>query len=161
LKLARDLLNLTGRAPYLLRHNLFFAHTAYFNTEILPRLECGWPDAYGEIIAQHSEWKPYWYDAPDGQYGRPAAFYQQLQGLNLGEVWQNVTVPVLVLRGTADNIMSDADARALAEHVNRVHAGFARYEEIKDADHLLTVNGRFADEVVPTMLNWMREQLAK
>jgi len=115
----------------------------------------------GEIIAQHSEWKPYWYDAPDGQYGRPAAFYQQLQGLNLGEVWQNVTVPVLVLRGTADNIMSDADARALAEHVNRVHAGFARYEEIKDADHLLTVNGRFADEVVPTMLNWMREQLAK
>jgi alpha-beta hydrolase superfamily lysophospholipase len=84
-----------------------------------------------------------------------------LQGLNLGEVWQNVTVPVLVLRGTADNIMSDADARALAEHVNRVHAGFARYEEIKDADHLLTVNGRFADEVVPTMLNWMREQLAK
>jgi alpha-beta hydrolase superfamily lysophospholipase len=140
---------------------LFFAHTAYFNTEILPRLECGWPDAYGEIIAQHSEWKPYWYDAPDGQYGRPAAFYQQLQGLNLGEVWQNVTVPVLVLRGTADNIMSDADARALAEHVNRVHAGFARYEEIKDADHLLTVNGRFADEVVPTMLNWMREQLAK
>jgi len=25
---------------------LFVAHAAYFTTEILPRLECGWPDAY-------------------------------------------------------------------------------------------------------------------
>jgi hypothetical protein len=24
----------------------------------------------GEIIAEHPEWKPLWYDAPDGQYGR-------------------------------------------------------------------------------------------
>jgi hypothetical protein len=39
----------------------------------------------GEILAQHPDWKPFWYDAPDGQYGRPAAFCQQLQALNLGE----------------------------------------------------------------------------
>lgn len=112
------------------------------------------------IIERPPEWKPFWYDAPDGQYGRPAAFYQQLQALNLGEAWQNVTVPVLVLRGTADKIMSDTDARALAENVNRAHPGSARYEEIKDADHLFTINGKFADEVVPIMLEWMREQLA-
>ncbi len=41
----------------------------------------------GQVIAQHPEWKSLWYDAPDGQYGRPAAFYQQLQALNLGEAW--------------------------------------------------------------------------
>jgi hypothetical protein len=29
---------------------LFFAHAAYFNTEILPQLECGWPDAYDELL---------------------------------------------------------------------------------------------------------------
>ncbi len=115
----------------------------------------------GEILTRHPDWKPFWYDAPDGQYGRPAAFYQQLQALNLGEAWQNITVPVLVRRGTADNIMSDGDARAPAENVNRAHPGSARYEEIKDADHLFTINGKFADEVVPTMLSWMREHLAK
>ncbi len=44
----------------------------------------------GQVIAQHPEWKSLWYDSPDGQYGRPAAFYQQLQALNLGETWQRV-----------------------------------------------------------------------
>ena len=33
----------------------------------------------GQIISQHPEWNAYWYDEPDGQYGRPASFYQQLQ----------------------------------------------------------------------------------
>jgi len=113
----------------------------------------------GEIVAQHPEWKSLWYDAPDGQYGRPAAFYQQLQALNLGEAWQNVNVPVLVMHGTADDIMSSEDARAIAETVNRAHPGLARYEEIKGGDHLLTVNGKLAEDVVPMMLMWMKEQL--
>jgi pimeloyl-ACP methyl ester carboxylesterase len=115
----------------------------------------------GEILAQHAEWKPLWYDAPDGQYGRPAAFYQQLQALNLGEAWQNVTGPVLVMRGTADSIMSDGDSRALAETVNRTHSSNARYVEVKGADHVLMVNGKLSEDVVPTMLTWMRELLAK
>lgn len=115
----------------------------------------------GEIVAQHPEWKPLWYDAPDGQYGRPAAFYQQLQALNLGEAWQNVNVPVLVMRGTADDIMSNADARAIAETVNGAHPGLAHYEEIKGGDHLLAVNRTLADDVVPTMMRWMRERLSK
>jgi pimeloyl-ACP methyl ester carboxylesterase len=113
----------------------------------------------GEVVAQHPEWKSLWYDAPDGQYGRPAAFYQQLQALNLGQAWQNVNVPVLVMRGTADDIMSDADARALAENVNRAHPGRARYVEVKGADHLLTVNGKLAEDVVPAMLRWMKERM--
>jgi transposase len=46
LKLAHDPLNLSSRAPPLLRHNLFIAHAAYFNTQTLLCLECGWPDAY-------------------------------------------------------------------------------------------------------------------
>ena len=115
----------------------------------------------GEILAQHPEWKSLWYDAPDGQYGRPATFYQQLQALNLGKAWQNVNVPVLVIRGTADDIMSNADARAISNIVNRTHPGLARYEEIPGGDHLLTVNGKLADDVVPIMLQWMREQLSK
>jgi len=114
----------------------------------------------GEIVAQHPEWKSLWYDTPDGQYGRPAAFYQQLQALNLGDAWQKVTAPVLVVRGTADNIMSDADARAIAENVNRVHPGMARYVEIAGGDHLLSVKGKLAEDVAPTMIKWMREQLS-
>lgn len=113
----------------------------------------------GEVIQQHPEWKSLWYDQPDGQYGRPAAFYQQLQALNLGKAWEEVNAPVLVMRGTADKIMSDADSRVLAENVNRAHPGQGRFVEVKDADHLLTVKGKLEETVVPTMLEWMRERL--
>ncbi len=114
----------------------------------------------GKIISQHPEWKSLWYDSPDGQYGRPAAFYQQLQTLNLGEAWQQVNEPVLVIRGTADNIMSRADSEAIARIVNQVHPGHARYLQIDDMTHGFTVNGKFDEELIPTILTWMREQLA-
>jgi pimeloyl-ACP methyl ester carboxylesterase len=115
----------------------------------------------GEIIAQHPEWKGLWYDAPDGQYGRPAAFYQQLQNLNLGKVWQEVDAPVLVLHGTGDTIMSPSDSRAIADIVNRSHPGYATYAEIQDADHLLAVHNELEEHVVPTMIDWMKKQLGR
>jgi pimeloyl-ACP methyl ester carboxylesterase len=114
----------------------------------------------GQVIGQHPEWKSLWYDAPDGQYGRPAAFYQQLQALNLGEAWQKVNEPVLVIRGTGDNIMSRSDSEAIARIVNQVHPGHARYLQIDDMTHGFTVNNKFYDELIPTILNWMKEQLA-
>jgi pimeloyl-ACP methyl ester carboxylesterase len=115
----------------------------------------------GQVIAQHPEWKSLWYDSPDGQYGRPAAFYQQLQALNLGEVWEKVTAPVLVMRGTGDNIMSRTDAETIVRMVNQVHPGNARYVQFDDVTHGFTVNGKFYDPVIPTVLEWMKEQLAK
>ena len=113
-----------------------------------------------QVIAQHPEWKDLWYDAPDGQYGRPAAFYQQLQSLNLGEAWQKVTAPVLVIRGTQDNIMSRTDAEAIVRMVNQVHPGHARYLQVEGLTHDFNIDGKFYDDVVPTVLNWMKEQLA-
>ena len=125
-------------------------YTLYLMKEMTP----------GQIIAQHPEWKSLWYDSPDGQYGRPATFYQQLQALNLGEIWQKVDEPVLVIRGTADNIMSRADSEAIARIVDQVHPGHARYLQIDDMTHGFTVNGKFYEELIPTILTWMKEQLA-
>jgi pimeloyl-ACP methyl ester carboxylesterase len=113
----------------------------------------------GEVIAKHPEWKSLWYDKPDGQYGRPAAFYQQLQELNLGELWQNVNAPVLVIRGGADDVMSRADAEAIAQIVNQVHPGRARFVEIDGMTHGFTMHDKFYDPIIPEILNWMKEQL--
>ena len=114
----------------------------------------------GQAIAQHPEWKPLWYDTPDGQYGRPAAFYQQLQALNLGRVWQSVTAPVLVVYGTGDTVMSRADSDAIAETVNRVHAGAARNYIVERMNHLFEIDKKFDDTLVPELLAWMKETLA-
>jgi len=116
--------------------------------------------APGEVIRQHPKWKDYWYDSPGGQYGRPAAFYQQLQALNLGEAWQKLDAPVLVLRGTSDTIMSRADSAAIAEIVNRVHPGKARYLEIEGMSHGFMVANKFYSDLIPTILDWTKQQLA-
>lgn len=113
----------------------------------------------GQVIAQHPEWKGLWHDSADGQYGRPAAFYQQLQELNLGDAWQKVSAPVLVIRGGTDDIMSRADSQAIAEIVNQAHPGRARYLEIDGMGHGFTVNGKFYDSLVSTVLDWMKQQL--
>jgi len=112
-----------------------------------------------QVIALHPEWKGLWYDSPDGQYGRPAAFYQQLQALNLGEVWQGVNVPVLVIRGTGDNIMSPSDSEAIVQIVNQVHPGHARYLQIDGMAHDFTVHDKFYDQLTPTILDWIKAQL--
>jgi alpha-beta hydrolase superfamily lysophospholipase len=82
-----------------------------------------------------------------------------LQALNLGEIRQKVNDPVLVIRGTADNIMSQADSEAIAHIVNQVQPGHARYLQIDDMTHGFTINHKFCEELVPTILTWMREQL--
>ena len=56
-----------------------------------------------------------------GATGSPAVFYQQLQGLNLGEVWQNLKAPVLVIRGSADSVRSRAGAESIVQTVNQIH----------------------------------------
>jgi len=111
----------------------------------------------GHILTQHPQGKNLWYHAPDGQYGRPAAFYQQLQELNLGQVWQDVDAPVLVIRGSKDTIMSRADGK---EIVNRVHPGKAHYVEVEGMTHGFNVEKKFHGEVVAIILNWAKERLA-
>ena len=115
----------------------------------------------GEVVKLHPEWANLWYDEPDGQYGRPAAFYQQLQDLNLGEAWSAVNVPVLVLRGSSDSIMSYNDSIAVVDIVNRNTPSRAEFVQVPNADHLLSVHGKLADSVVPKMLEWMNQQLQK
>lgn len=98
---------------------------------------------------------------PEGQYGRPAKFYQQLQSLNLGLAWQQVNAPVLVIRGTGDEVMSRADGEANLESVNRTHPGLARYLEVERMTHGLNVNKKFHAELIPEILSCLRRWLPK
>ncbi len=67
-----------------------------------------------QALAAHPEWKPYWYDAPDGQYGRRMRYYQQLQALDVEGAWKKVAVPVLILQGELDWIMGREEAERAA-----------------------------------------------
>ncbi|MBA3763310.1 MAG: alpha/beta hydrolase [Chthoniobacterales bacterium] len=122
-----------------------------------------------EILAAHPESKGIWNDGETTQYGRPAAFYQQLQDLNLGQAWAAVKVPVLVLRGEYDWIMPRADGHAIVESVNK-DAPLAQYVELPRVTHGLSqfdslaaaaqgVRGEYFKPVEATVSEFLRNVL--
>jgi pimeloyl-ACP methyl ester carboxylesterase len=68
-----------------------------------------------DVIAAHPELAPLWTDEPTRQYGRPAAYYQAVQRLNVEAAWAALDAPALVVWGEYDWIMSkDDQERAVA-----------------------------------------------
>ena len=85
----------------------------------------------GQIVREQPRLAKLWDDAPGHQYGRPAAFYQQLQDTNLAEAWQKVSAPVLSIHGEYDWIMSREDHELIAAWVNRNRPGAGRFVSIR------------------------------
>jgi pimeloyl-ACP methyl ester carboxylesterase len=70
-------------------------------------------------------------------YGRPVAYYQQLQQLNLTEAWSKVRVPALVLWGENDWIMSRRESEGIVAHINANTPGAAQLVVLPDAGHTM------------------------
>ncbi|MDP9091218.1 MAG: alpha/beta hydrolase [Pseudomonadota bacterium] len=88
-----------------------------------------------QIFEKSPELKKLWEGEPNQQYGRPVAYYQQLQDLNLMAVWSHVKEPVLALHGEFDWIMSRSDLELMAELVNRNAPGAAEFVELPVTGH--------------------------
>jgi pimeloyl-ACP methyl ester carboxylesterase len=89
-----------------------------------------------EVFAAKPHLAPLWTDdTPATQYGRPPAFYQQLQQLNLAEAWSQVKAPTLALHGEFDWIMSRADLELIAELVNKNTPGAAEFRVLPGRGH--------------------------
>lgn len=108
LDIERRRLVLSGQAPAAV--NAAMRAFGGFYDRVLNR-----GDTPAQALAAHPEWKPYWYDGPAHQYGRPIRYYQQLQRLDVEDAWQRVAVPTLVVWGEYDWIMGRAESdRAVA-----------------------------------------------
>jgi len=160
LEIERARMTLEGTAPAEIHDAMrgyadFYA--MYLNDGLTP----------AQVLARRPDLAPLWHDAPDGQYGRPAAYYQQVQALNVERAWSALDAPTLVLHGEYDWIMS----RAEAEHVERlVNAGGrarATLEVLPRMDHNLEVyatpldayrgeGGRFDDALTARVIEWLR-----
>jgi pimeloyl-ACP methyl ester carboxylesterase len=128
IELERRRLALEGRPP------------AAINAEIKPLAE--FHAAYlferrtpAEVAAARKHLASVWYDEPAHQYGRPAAFYHQLQSLNLSSAWAAVDAPTLVVWGEYDWIMSREDQAQIVDLVNARAPGRARLLTVPAMDH--------------------------
>jgi pimeloyl-ACP methyl ester carboxylesterase len=109
------------------------------------------------VIAKHPELEPIWYDEPSRQYGRPAAFYWQLQSLNLAREWSKVDAPVLAVHGSEDWVMSADDFALLAAAVNKRKPGNAEFIEWPGLDHGLYTRAMKADPALTEkVITWLR-----
>jgi pimeloyl-ACP methyl ester carboxylesterase len=112
----------------------------------------------------------YWHDAPEHQYGRPAAFYHQLQRLNIARAWSTVQAPVLVLWGEYDWIMSREDGESMVSLVAPGARAASRFVVVPGADHGLNEfdsevdafrgrGGRPGTRAFPIVRDWIRARV--
>jgi len=129
LEIERRRFALMGKSPGEVNDRMKGAATLYHEWLIEGR-------SLGDILKEQPQLADLWPEGKDHThlYGRPLAFYQQLQKLNLGVAWSRVKVPTYVLRGAFDWIMSREDSELISTYVNK-NGDLASFYEIPDTGH--------------------------
>ncbi|PYI90198.1 MAG: hypothetical protein DME97_18085 [Verrucomicrobia bacterium] len=123
------------------------------------------------ILREKPELTDLWPEGKDHAhlYGRPLAFYEQLQRLNLAAAWSRVRVPALILHGQFDWIMTREDHELIAQYVNANRPGAARFLEVPEMGHTFQHYLSFTDafhgkeapfdpKVATLLIDWLRGQ---
>jgi len=123
---------------------------------------------YQEVIDEYPAIARYNYHGPEHMYGRPVSYYQQLQGFDFAAGWENLQVPLRIMRGTHDWIMSAYDNQMIMDLLDRKgHQGHQLYE-YPGLDHWNTIHpspensyfgrpGQWEDDISGILVGWVRE----
>jgi pimeloyl-ACP methyl ester carboxylesterase len=113
----------------------------------------------GEVLAERPELRRYWDDGDRHQYGRPAAFYQQIQALNLAAAWEKARAPVLAIWGENDLVMHRAEHERVVAWANRRAPGSGTLVTVPGMDHSLgVVEGgvrKGSERAAAAILEWL------
>ncbi len=123
---------------------------------------------YQEVIDEYPALSEFNYHSPEHMYGRPVAYYQQLQNFDLAGQWEKIKVPVRILRGTNDWIMSSFDNQMIVEVLKKNgHTDHILHEYV-GLDHWNTIHktpknsfegkeGAWDEGTITTIIDWARE----
>ena len=131
LDIERNRLTLSGQPPAAVNaamRGMARLYTAYLMDRRTP----------SDVVASNAELRPLWVDEPRHQYGRPAAYYQAVQALDVEAAWATLAsrgVPALVVWGEYDWIMSRAEAERAVEIVNTIRPGLASLTVLPKTGH--------------------------
>ena len=129
LEIERRRFGLMGKSPAEVNDRMKGAATLYHEWLIKGR-------PVDDIVKEQPRLAELWPEGKDHAhlYGRPLAFYQQLQQLNLAAAWSRVKVPTYVLHGEFDWIMTQDDSELIAAYVNK-NGDLASFYEIPNTGH--------------------------
>jgi pimeloyl-ACP methyl ester carboxylesterase len=166
LEIERRRFALTGKSPGEVSQRMTSVATLYYEWLIKHR-------ALRDIIRKTPELGEIWPEGKDQEhlYGRPLAFYQQLQNLNLAAAWSRIHVPTLVLHGEYDWIMSREDPELIAQYVNSNRPKAGRFLEVPEMghtfQHYLSMADAFAGKSAPfdprnlqLVVQWLKQQMS-
>src|SRR5881275_2945045 len=167
LEIERRRFTLMGKSPAEVTDRMKNSATLYYEWLIKGR-------AVDAILKEQPQLEELWPEGKDHAhlYGRPLAFYEQLQNLNLAAAWSQVKVPTLVLHGQYDWIMSREDHELIAAYVNANSPGAARFVEVPEMGHTFQHYLSFADafhgttaefdpKVLELLIDWLKQQQPK
>ncbi len=124
--------------------------------------------SYKEVVDLYPALGQYNYHGARHMYGRPVEYYQQLQRIDLAAEWEKIKVPVRILRGTNDWIMSAFDNHMIIDVLERNgHKDHILYE-YQGLDHWNTIHesakdsfdgkpGVWDEGTIDIIVNWARE----
>lgn len=163
MEIERRRFDLMGRSPGEVNERMKGASTLYHEWLIKGR-------SIDDVLKQQPQLANLWPEGKDHAhlYGRPLAFYQQLQKLNLADAWSRVRVPTYVLRGAFDWIMSREDSALIAQYVNK-NGDLATFYEIPNTGHTFQhylsladafkgMSAPFDSKVIPLLTDWLQNK---
>jgi pimeloyl-ACP methyl ester carboxylesterase len=163
LEIERRRFALMGKSPGEVTERMKDAATLYYEWLIKGR-------AIDTILKEQPRLEELWPEGKDHThlYGRPLAFYQQLQQLNLAVAWSHVKVPTYVIHGAFDWIMSREDSELIAAYVNK-NGNLASFYEIPQTGHTFqhylsladAFNGKrapFDPKLIGLLADWLRNE---
>jgi pimeloyl-ACP methyl ester carboxylesterase len=163
LEIERRRFGLMGKSPGEVNDRMKGAATLYQEWLIKGR-------PVDDIVKAQPQLAELWPEGNDHAhlYGRPLAFYQQLQKLNLAHAWSHVKVPTYVLRGAFDWIMSREDSELIATYVNR-NGDLASFYEIPNTGHTFQhylsladafkgKRARFDPNIIALLTDWLQNK---
>ncbi|MEQ6168985.1 alpha/beta fold hydrolase [Ekhidna sp. MALMAid0563] len=123
--------------------------------------------SYEEVIEEYPAIKDYNYHGPKHMYGRPMEYYQQLQDFDLASSWENVKVPVRILYGENDWIMSEFDNHMIMKVLDRAGHDDHELYIYPGLDHWNTIHetpddsfhgrlGKWDPQLPQLVINWAK-----
>ena len=125
---------------------------------------------YQQVVNAYPALAEHNYHSAEHMYGRPVAYYQQLQDFDLAGQWERVKVPVRILRGTHDWIMSAFDNKMILEVLERNGHQDHILFEYPGLDHWNTIHespknsfegkpGKWDEGTIDIIVKWAREMV--
>jgi len=128
--------------------------------------------SYQDIVTDNPMLAAFNYHAPEHMYGRPMAYYHQMQDFDFAAAWADLTVPVRIRWGTLDWIMSESDNDMIIATLQRAgHKDYVLYKYPK-LDHWHTLHeseensflgqpGQWDDFIAEQVVEWAKELVMK